>query len=193
MKGPKGEGPQGASFWKGFSLESPLPSQNLLSSPPFARRREKQVSATETLSSGGCWGSQSVLRDQFYPSAPFSTLETRDGKGADQENIKLTPDGKAPDRPIPSSFKHQMCAECLPWPGSEHTVEIHLAKMPGRSGWCLGRCPELKGQFSQDTDQRCHLGYTYAAIHTSTPGPSCPASKETRTLSARQPSLLQGS
>ena len=42
MKGPKDEGgPQGASFWKGFSLQSPLPSQNLLSSPPFARRRGK--------------------------------------------------------------------------------------------------------------------------------------------------------
>ena len=78
------------------------------------------------------------MRDLFYPSALFSTLETSDGKGEDQENIKLTPDGKGPDRPIPSSFKHQTCAEHLPWLGSEHTVAIHLAKMLGRSGCCLG-------------------------------------------------------
>lgn len=92
---------------------------------PLPGGEEKQVSPTEAPSSGGGWGSQSVLRDLFYPTAPFSTLETSDRKEADQENIKLTPDGKAPDRPIPSSFKHQMCAERLPWPGSEHTVEIH--------------------------------------------------------------------
>lgn len=57
MMGPKGEGgPQGASFWKGFNLESTLPSQNLLSSSPFASRREKQVSPIEAPSSGEIGG-----------------------------------------------------------------------------------------------------------------------------------------